>query len=288
VDDVTIELGKLEQVDPRTLWDTEPGDFTPWLAKNIELLAEELGLDLELLQVEKPVGDFSCDILARDTGRDRPVIIENQLEATDHRHLGQLLTYASGLDAAVVVWISPEIREEHRQALDWLNRHTDEGVDFFGVALEVVRIDDSKPAVHFKLAAAPNAWTKKIVATGAGEVTERQIQYQDFFQAVIDELREKHQFTNAQVAQPTNWYAFSSGTRGLTWNGSFASRDRLRAEFYIDVRDTEKNKAIFDKLFSKKAEIELKTGPLDWERLDQKRASRISLVRHDTNIEDAA
>ena len=146
MDDVTIELGKLEQVDPRTLWDTEPGDFTPWLAKNIELLAEELGLDLELLQVEKPVGDFSCDILARDTGRDRPVIIENQLEATDHRHLGQLLTYASGLDAAVVVWISPEIRE----ARFWSRRSQSSGPVFNSISAFLLK-SLSKIALFFSV-----------------------------------------------------------------------------------------------------------------------------------------
>jgi hypothetical protein len=112
-----LRLGKLEHVDPRKLWNSEPAAFTPWLASNISLLGEALGLDLELMQTEKAVGDFSCDIQARDTGRDRPVIIENQLEPTDHRHLGQLLTYAAGLDAAVIVWISPEVREEHREAL---------------------------------------------------------------------------------------------------------------------------------------------------------------------------
>ena len=117
------------------------------------MLGEALGLDLELAEIEGSVGDFSCDIVAREVGTNRPVIIENQLEATDHRHLGQLLTYAGGLDAAFIVWISPEIREEHRQALDWLNRHTDAQIDFFGIRLEAIRIDDSKPAVQFRLMA---------------------------------------------------------------------------------------------------------------------------------------
>src|SRR5205823_1681575 len=123
--------------------------------------------------------------------------------------------------------------------------------------------------------------------TGTGKVSDRQIQYQEFFQGLIDELREKHRFTNARAAQPTNWYAFSSGTRGLTWNAAFANRSRLRAEFYIDVGEATKNKAIFDWLLARKGDIEATTGALDWERLDQKRASRISLVRAGTSIEDA-
>ncbi|WP_448208371.1 DUF4268 domain-containing protein [Azospirillum sp. sgz302134] len=282
-----LHLGKLERVDPRKLWEKEAGDFTPWLAKNIGLLGQALGLDLELVQTEKAVGDFSCDIQANDTGRDRPVIIENQLEATDHRHLGQLLTYAAGLDAAVIVWISPEVREEHREALDWLNRHTDDRIEFFGVALEAVRIDDSRPAVQFRLVAFPNAWSKKVTASGSGEVSEKRLRYQQFFQLVIDELREKHNFTNARLAQPQSWYAFSSGISGITYNGAFAGGDRLRAELYIDVGDATRNKAIFDALCARKTELEERIGSLDWERLDQKRACRISLVRSNTSIDDA-
>lgn len=281
-----IELGKLEHVDPRKLWSSEPGEFTPWLAKNMSLLGEALGLDLELREREMPVGDFACDIQAYDTGRDRPVIIENQLELTDHRHLGQLLTYAAGLDAAVIVWISPEIREEHREALDWLNRHTDERIEFFGISLEAVSIDNSKPAVQFRLVAFPNAWSKRVTVSPP-EVSEKRLRYRDFFQGVIDELRDKHAFTNARVAQPQNWYAFGSGTSGITYNGVFGTGERLRAELYIDVGDAMRNKAFFDFLIAKRDEIEQKVGKLDWERLDQRRACRISLVRLQTSIDTA-
>src|SRR5215469_16133462 len=157
---VDISLGKLEHLDPRTLWKNEAGDFTPWLADNLPMLGEALGLDLQLEEMEGPVGDFSCDIVAREVGTNRPVIIENQLERTDHSHLGQLLTYAAGLDAGVVIWISSDIREEHREALHWLNRHTDEQIDFFGIRLEAVRIDGSKPAIQFSLVVSPNKWGK--------------------------------------------------------------------------------------------------------------------------------
>jgi len=283
-----IRLGKLEHVDPRKLWSSEPGDFTPWLAENIGLLGEALGIDLELVQLEKAVGDFSCDIHARATGRDRPVIIENPLEATDHRHLGQLLTCAAGLDAAIIVWISPEVREEHREAIDWLNRRTDDRVDFFGVSLEAIRIDDSKPAVQFRLVAFPNAWSKNVMTEARNEVSEKRLRYQQFFQGVIDELREKHRFTNARAAQPQSWYAFSSGTRGITYNAAFAGGEKLRAELYIDLGDAVQNKSIFDTLRAKRELIEQKIGPLDWERLDQRRASRISLVRQNTSIDTAA
>jgi hypothetical protein len=282
-----MELGKLEHLDARKLWLTEAGHFTPWLAQNLTLLGEALGLDLELIGTEQDVGDFACDLHARDAGRDRPVIIENQLEPTDHRHLGQLLTYAAGLDAAVIVWISPEVRDEHREALDWLNGRTDDRIEFFGVALEAISIDQSKPAIQFRPVAFPNAWSKKLGVRAAGaELTERSQRYQQFFQAVIDELRQKYRFTNAQVARPQNWYAFASGTTGILYGGTFAGGSRLRAELYVDMGDASRNKAIFDWLYGQRPQIEQKTGNLEWERLDHRRASRISLVRPDTTIDD--
>ena len=283
-----LHLGKVEHVDPRKLWEKEAGDFTPWLAQNLCLLGEALGLDLELVQTEKAVGSFACDIQATDTGRDRPVIIENQLEPTDHRHLGQLLTYAAGLDAAVIVWISPVVREEHREALDWLNRHTDDRIEFFAVAVEAIRIDDSKPAVQFRLVAFPNAWSKTVAPSASTEISDKRLRYQQFFQGVIDDLRDTHKITNARAAQPQSWYAFSSGISGITYNVAFASGDRMRAELYIDVGDAVRNKAIFDTLHGNKGEYEQKLGLLDWERLDTKRACRISLVQADTTIDDAA
>lgn len=285
------QLGKLERVEARTLWEHEARHFTPWLACNINLLADALALDLEVLQSEVSVGSFCADIVARETGRNRQVLIENQLEATDHMHLGQLLTYAAGLEAAVIVWISPQVRDEHRQALDWLNRQTGESIDFFAVELDVVRIGNSAPAPIFRLAASPNAWGKAMATSVQSAATSsRDVAYQEFFQAVIDELRDKHQFTNAKRGQPQNWYAFRSGViSDVTYNGAFASRSRLlRAELYIDVGDAGRNKLLYDWLLTQKAAIELETGPLVWERLDDRRASRISIVRENSRIEDAA
>jgi hypothetical protein len=263
----------------------EAVDFTPWLGENLALLGETLGLDLELVKTEASVGSFACDIEARDTGSGRRVIIENQLAQTDHGHLGQLITYAAGLDAAVIVWIAPKVREEHREAIDFLNRHTRETLDFFMIALEVIRISGSLPAVVFKLAASPNAWAKTTAASAGKSASDNTIAYQEFYQGLIDDLREKYKFTNAKVAQPQNWYSFSSGTNGITYGATFPSGNRLRVELYIDVGDAVKNKAIFDALKSDEIALQAEVvESLVWERLDNRRASRISVVRDNTSI----
>lgn len=273
-----MPLGTLQFLDPRDVWTHEALDFTPWLAQNIDGLGRALGLELEVEEREADVGSFSVDLLVRDLGRDRRVIVENQLEATDHGHLGQLITYAAGLDAEVVVWISREFREEHRQALDWLNQLEGSSVEFFGVVLELLRVDASPPAVNFRLASAPNNWSRASKkAASAEEASPRRGAYQQFFQRLIDDLREKHQFTNAKAGQPQNWYSFSSGVRGFQYSMSFAASGELRSEIYIDTGDRGRNESIFKLLAARKDEIETQYGePLKWESLEGKRACRIA------------
>lgn len=138
-------LGRLRHVaNARGVWLSESGDFTPWLFENLDVLADELGMTLTPIAMEVPVGEFRLDIQAQ-TPDGRIVIVENQLERTDHGHLGQLLVYASGLEASAVVWVAPRFRDDHRRTLDWLNERTDTGVDFFGVEVSVVQIGDSGP-----------------------------------------------------------------------------------------------------------------------------------------------
>lgn len=275
------ELGNLKRLDPRSIWSKEDHDFTPWLAENLDRLGEALGLDLELQSTEAPVGDFSVDILARDPSRDSLVVIENQLGPTDHDHLGKLLTYASGYDATVVVWVTREFRDEHRQALDWLNQHTDSVTHFFGVVVEALQVDDSRPAINFRLVAAPNEWRKQKVGDSAtGPASARREAYRSFFQPLVDELREKHRFTNARVAQPQNFYAFASGLSRVYYAASFARGGRCRAEAYLDLLDKDENKRVFDRLANHKQELESQFGgSLTWERLDDSRACRIAVYR---------
>ena len=281
-------FGVLNKVGLREIWPHEASDFTPWLAENIDELGKALGMDLELIEQEASVGDFSLDILAKDLGTSRSVIVENQLTQTDHDHLGKLITYAAGFDASIVIWVSDSIREEHRQAMDWLNQRTDSETSFFGVVVEVIKIDDSKPAFNFKLVASPNEWQKnKKRQTQRTSVSTKGEKYQNYFQNLIDDLRDIHRFTSAKAGQPQNWYSFSSGVSGITYGANFSQGGKARAELYIDLGDHEKNKYVFDQLFNMKGEIEDSLGQeISWERLDNKRASRLALYI-DGSIEES-
>lgn len=278
-----IELSNLDAVDLQEVWPHEAHDFTPWLAQHLDLLGDALGLQLELQGAEMAIGPFSLDVLARDVGNDRPVVIENQLKATDHDHLGKLLTYAAGYDANIVVWLVQEFRAEHRAALDWLNQRTGEETAFFGVVVEAWRIADSPPAPRFNAVVVPNDWQKQVASSGQGsEVSETKERQRAFFQTLIDVLREEHTFTQARVGQPQNWYHFASGFTGMSYGASFAWQDRARVELYIGkTGDQSGNKWLFDQLEQHKEPIEAALGyELTWERLDLQVASRISVDRN--------
>lgn len=284
------KLGTIKRLDPRTVWPHEAHDFTPWLSEHLDDLGEALGLELEAIETESAVGRYSADILAKDLGTGRTAVIENQLEPTDHVHLGQIITYAAGLDANVVIWVCRELREEHRQALDWLNSGHGTSTDFFGVVVEVIQIDESAPAVNFRPVAFPNDWSRRTrtVTRGSTELTSKQERYQEFFQSLIDELRDKHRFTKARAGQPQNWYSFSSGVRGFTYGASFAAGGRVRAEVYIDLGDADQNRGAFEALLAEQAKIEEALGEsLEWDALDGKRACRIAAHR-EGSIEDSA
>jgi len=279
-------FGVLKRVDLRLLWPNEARDFTTWLAQNLAVLGDALGLDLELRQQEAPVGPFSLDLLAHDLGRDRAAIIENQLAPTDHDHLGKLLTYAAGHDATVAIWVAPEFRDEHRQALDWLNQRTDINTEFFGVVVEALQIDKSLPAPNFRLVASPNDWRKTNITAGSGTPSVKGEAYRAFSQGLIDRLRTEHNFTGARKAQPQSWYFFTSGTRGVSYAFAFAGGGRAQTETYIDRQDAAWNKRLFDALHAQRESIETAFGEkLEWERLDHRRASRIARKRPG-NIED--
>lgn len=280
---IMTNLGQLTRVSVRDIWPNEALDFTPWIAGNLVRLGEVLGMDLELVAREASVGSFSLDILARDLSTGHHVIVENQFGDTDHDHLGKILTYAAGYDASTVIWVSETVRDEHRQTIEWLNQRTDTDTQFFAIEIEVVKIDDSRPAYNFKPVVLPNEWHKVKRETTTGRSSARGEAYRAFFQKLIDELREKHSLTDARIGQPQNWYNFPTGVSGLVYGTSFAQGGRLRDELYIDVGDPEKNKRLFDWLFEQRSLIEQECGEsLSWERLDDRRASRIAIYREGT------
>lgn len=273
-------FGSLKKLSLRSVWQNEASDFTPWLEENIDSLSEALGMELEVKQREADVGDFSLDLLAHDVGSNRVVIIENQLTETDHDHLGKILTYASGYDASVIIWIVESVRDEHKQALEWLNQRTDDNTEFFAVVVEILQIDNSKPAFNFKPVVYPNEWQKTTNRKSSSQITPKMESYRRYFQSLIDTLRTQHRFTNAKVGQPQSWYNFSTGFSKLVYDMSFAMGNRIRVDLYIDLGDSLKNKLFFDILLRDKDIIEKEYGnKLEWERLDGKRSCRIAIYR---------
>lgn len=282
------ELGIIEEVDPRKIWPNEAKDFTPWLKENIGQLAQVLGIDLEITESEGSVGSFAVDLVGNDLSSGNIVIIENQLESTDHTHLGQLFTYAAGREAKIIIWISPSFREEHRRALDWLNENTPEDISFFGIEIRVAKIGNSKPAPLFKLVSQPNHWQKSIKSK-LGTPSPRGEAYQNFWAGYLQKLKSKEpSITKANKVFPNNWFNIAAGRSGFAYSCSFASNNQITAQLYIDTGDKEKNKQAYEVLFQQKEAIEQELGiQLTWERMDDRKASRISFYTTG-NIEDTS
>lgn len=218
------ELGKLSKVEIRDVWQSEPGDFTPWLAteENIALLGQVIDLDLEVEATERNVGPFRADILCKDTANQTWVLVENQLERTDHTHLGQLLTYASGLHAATIIWIASRFTEEHRAALDWLNEITSDEFAFFGLEVELWRIGDSPPAPKFNVVSKPNDWTKSVASAARnavdGNLSESKQTLLDYWTAFRELMIERGGLVNPTKAHPAGYMDFSLGKSGIWLN----------------------------------------------------------------------
>jgi hypothetical protein len=274
-------LGRLRSVDPRAVWPHEARDFTPWLLDNSDVLADVLGVDLELSSAEHPVGGFALDLVGRDLTNNCVLIVENQLSGTDHEHLGQIVTYAAGTDARTVVWLATAFREEHRQALDYLNTLGGEEARFFGVEIGVVGIGDSAPAPLFRLRVQPNDWHAQVAADA--KTTSRQAGkaplYQAFWTRFLDRVRtERPNWTRARKPQATNWFAMACPFKGGPYySASFTHGGKIRSELYIDYTDPDLVVDLFTRLAGLKQEIEAHYGSaLHWEELPGKRACRIT------------
>jgi hypothetical protein len=246
------------------------------------VLSDALGLELELVDTEVHVGDFAVDIVAQDLSSGGQVIIENQLARTDHGHLGQLLTYAAGQDSAVIVWISPEFRDEHRQALDWLNANTGEGRNFFGVEIELLQISGSPTvAPHFKVVAQPNEWAKATKASTGTVPSERGLRYQKFFRGLLERFKLlRPGITTSSRVGLRNWYQFSAGRSGFAFVWSMSGGNRFRVELWISPGTAEENADILARLRTAAPEIEAEVGErTDWEILENRRGCRLAIYR---------
>ena len=282
------ELARLERVDLRTVWTTEAQDFTPWLAQpeNLAVLSEALNMELETEGQEERVGPFRADILCRDMQDDSWVLIENQLERTDHNHLGQLLTYAAGLQTVTIIWVAQTFTDEHRAALDWLNEITDERFRFFGLEIELWRIADSPAAPKFNIVSRPNDWASATQSVAAGGISASGSLHPRFWTRFREYLKE----IDSPLKPPTstNKPYISYGIR----KGGFsigAYRSTLYKRTWVDLRITAPDRiAYFGLLMEMKDDIESEIGrPLDWREDPGLKASHIRSA-HDTDPTDEA
>ena len=270
-----MKLGKLEEVDIRKVWPHEQYDFSKWLAteENIKELGDALNLSLTDVETEKFVGNYRCDILCKDEITGKMVLIENQLEPTNHDHLGKIITYASGLDAAVVVWIVASARDEHASAIEWLNKHTDDEISFFLVEVHAYKIGDSAPAPQFKIIEQPNDFVKIVKAVSKNsdmnESQKNRLEFWTQFNEVVDSQGKPF---NKRKATTDHWYNVAIGSSDASISIDLVNKEhKIRVSLWIND-----NKDIFDALFQRKDEIETALGfGLEWNRLDNKKASYI-------------
>lgn len=250
------ELGKIERVeDLRKIWSNEARDFTVWLARdeNLSMLGEAVGMDINLEERESPVGSFSVDLFATEEGTGRKIIIENQLEDTNHDHLGKIITYAAGKEASVIIWIVKRARDEHRQAVEWLNQHTDENIGFFLLEIELWKINGSVPAPRFNVVERPNDWAKAMKASeGLSDTKKTNLEYWEAFKKYAFNKTEFKEIFSERKAYPQGWYDLSVGNRHchITLTATM-TKNRLAAQIYIS-----KNKDLYSHFLGQKIAIE--------------------------------
>lgn len=270
-----MTLSRLTEVDLREVWQNEATDYTNWLAneENLRLLSDEIGIEIVLETTEASIGKFRVDILAKEEITGRKIIIENQLEQTNHDHLGKIITYASGLDAEIIVWIVKDVRDEHEKAVNWLNENTDEKINFFAIRMELWKIGDSQIAPKFHVISQPNDWAKDAKKTSErSELSERAKLQLEFWEKFNEFVISRDQTFNLRKPYPQHWYSLSVGSSKANISLSIIFAKRLmRCEIYIPD-----NKSLYYELENEKEFIESKLDfELEWSPLEDKKASRI-------------
>lgn len=269
------DIGKVIRVPIRDVFKSEPRDFTPWLASNLDELGDFLGFKMTTGDTEVEVGRFAADIVAVETSTGSTVVIENQLTESDHDHLGKCLTYAAGLGASIVVWIAPEFRDEHISAMEWLNENTLSEVDFICVSIAMGKIGDSFPAPLFTSVVRP----REMAVGSTAAVTVNESAYKEYWSGTLAKVAKE---VGAHQAKPStrSWVAFGSGTTGPNYVLAFRRAPRRASvELYLDG-EKEWNTAIFESLQLNKDEIEKAVGDeLSWELMEDQKACKIAMYR---------
>jgi hypothetical protein len=257
------ELGKLVQVDLRKVWEHEARDFSAWLVKpeNLSLLSEQLGIEIEPVDTEASIGRFRIDILAKEAMTGANIIIENQLEQTNHDHLGKVITYAAGLDAKYLIWIVKDVLPEHLKAIEWLNEHLDDEISCFLIRIEVWQIGDSKPAPRFEIVGIKNDWAATLKKSATNEeASSTKLGQLEFWQHLHEYIRNKDKFIRLQTPKPRRYLNFAIGDSIAQVVLVIAPRrSQLTCELYINS-----DKELLAYLKSRESDIVAKMGPVEW------------------------
>jgi len=281
-----LKISKLKKVPLRNLWKNEALEFTPWLEKNIDYLNEELDINLTITEREKSVGTFNVDLFAEDDDGNT-VIIENQIEKTDHDHLGKVITYLTNLEAKRAIWICSETRPEHLKAISWLNENTTPGTTFYLIKVEAYSIEDSPPAPKFSIISGPSDEAKEIgkIKTDYAEIHYKRL---EFWTQLLEKANYKTTLHANIKPGRYSWIGTGAGKSGLNYN-YVLRKNEVIVELYIDKGKGKENAniEIYNQLHAKKDIIDEEfKEELLWDRLEGKRACRISWRFNEYGLND--
>jgi hypothetical protein len=276
-----IKLG-IQEI--REIWPSEERELSPWISDNIDSLNDLLNLQIEIEGREEHIHNFRLDLTGTDNASQIPVVIENQFGESDHDHLGKLITYSAVKEAGIMIWIANEIQSAHKAAIEWLNKISPQEMTFYGIELEVFRIDDSLPAPNFRVVAGP---PPSKIKPPSDEISPRNILYQEFFQRLRTRILENApNFTRAK-ALPQSWWGLGIGRSGFSVSSAFTIDNKFRIEIYIDTGKKENNDLAFAELRESSSSIHEKVGKeLIWDPLPESRACRIFVARDGTIDDD--
>ncbi len=282
-----VNLGKIIKLgiqEIRQIWPHEEKDLSPWIADNIDALNDVLNLQIEIEGKEEQVDNFRLDLTGTDNASQLPIIIENQFGSSDHDHLGKLITYSAAKEAGIMIWIANEIQTAHRTAIEWLNKISPQEMTFYGIELEVFRVDNSLPAPNFRIVAGPPPSKRKYLPD---EISPRNKRYQEFFNGLRATILNKEPNITRAKALPQSWWSLGIGRSGFSVTSAFTIARKFRIEIFIDTGKKESNDLAFAELKENSVSIHEKVGKeLIWDSLPDSRGCRIYVARDGTIDDD--